>query len=288
MPLVLQARAKVNLLLDVLGRREDGYHELSTVLQSIALSDVLEFRPARYLRVTSDHPALPVGTANLAGRAAAALAATCGRDEGADIRIIKRIPVAAGLGGGSADAAAALVGLNSLWQLGLSPDELHQVAATVGSDVPFCLSGGTALATGRGEILTPLSPLPPWWIILVKPFFAVSTAAVYQAYCPEAVPAHPDTGAMLAAVGRRDRAGIAVKMANVLETVTLAAYPVLREIKEHLLRLGAEACLVSGSGPTVFALFAGRSAAEAAYERRSEFSGDVFLTRLADAGIIQA
>jgi len=287
MPIILQARAKVNLLLDVLGRREDGYHELSTVMQSVALNDTLEFRPAACLRVTVDHPDLPAGTANLAGRAAAALAAACGRNCGADIRITKRIPVAAGLGGGSADAAAALVGLNTLWRLGLSLDELQQVAAEVGSDVPFCLSGGTALATGRGEILTQLAPLPDWWVMLVKPPFAVSTAEVYRNFRPAAVSFHPDTEGMLAAVDRRDRAGVAVSMANVLETVTMAAYPVLGEIKRQLLRVGAEACLMSGSGPTVFALFADGQAAARAYEQRAGFAGDVYLTQMADNGVIQ-
>lgn len=287
MPLILHARAKVNLLLDVLFRREDGYHELSTVLQSVALSDTLEFRPARHLQVTADHSALPAGAANLAGRAAAALAAACGRIGGADIRITKRIPVAAGLGGGSADAAAALVGLNMLWQLGLSADELRRVAATLGSDVPFCISGGTALAAGRGEILTPLGPLPDWWILLVKPPFAVSTAEVYRNFRPAAVTVHPDIGRMVAAIRRRDRAGVAANMANVLETVTVSAHPVLGEIKRRLLRAGAEACLMSGSGPTVFALFADRAAAAAAAELRAEFPGAVYLTQLADTGILR-
>ncbi len=261
--LVLAARAKINLVLDVLHRRSDGYHEVAMVMQAIDLADRVTLTTAPVgLRVTSDAAGLDGGPANLAWRAAALLRQRCGVDYGVDIFLEKRIPLAAGLAGGSADAAAVLRGLNELWRLGLSLPELEALGAELGSDVPFCLRGGTMLATGRGEVLTPLTPLPRLWVVLAKPPVAVSTAWVYGNYRAEKVTAHPDIAGMTACLAAADATGVAARLGNVLETVTIAAHPVIADLKTAMLANGAVASLMSGSGPTVFGLAESRATAE--------------------------
>lgn len=261
--LILQARAKINLALDVVCKRDDGYHEVAMVMQSIALADKVGlYEQAEGISVSTNIAGLDSGPTNLAYRAAALIADTCGVRRGIHIALEKHIPLAAGLAGGSTDAAAVLAGLNRLWNLGLSLARLEELAATLGSDVPFCLRGGTMLATGRGEMLTPLPDLPRAWVVLAKLPVEVSTAWVYGNYRPEVITRHPDIKGMITSLRQQDLAGVAEKLGNVLESVTIPSYPKIAKLKEYMLEYGAMASLMSGSGPTVFALVAQRDQAE--------------------------
>jgi 4-diphosphocytidyl-2-C-methyl-D-erythritol kinase len=261
--LILTACAKINLALDIHYKRNDGYHEVAMVMQSIALADLVALSERDSgITVSTNLPGLDCGPTNLAYRAAALITATCGIGHGIHIELDKRIPLAAGLAGGSSDAAAVLTGLNRLWGLGLSLAQLQTLAATLGSDVPFCLGGGTVLATGRGEVLTPLMALPRVWVVLAKPVVEVSTAWAYQNYHPEAVTSHPDIPGMTACLEKRDLAGIAHRLGNVLESVTIPAHPEIAALKEGMMEYGALAALMSGSGPTVFGLAGDKRQAE--------------------------
>lgn len=253
--LTVQAFAKINLTLDVLSKRDDGYHEVAMVMQSISLADELNLSlQSSSISVSTDVPELETDSGNLAYRAAALLKEHCGVKQGAHIHIHKDIPVAAGLAGGSSDAAATLKGLNELWRLDLTMEELAELGAKLGSDVPFCLYGGTMLATGRGEKLSSLPSMPECWVVLVKPSAQVSTAWVYSNYKDQPEIRHPDLAAMQHALAQKDLAGVASKVGNVLETVTIPAYPEIAELKHRMLQCGAMASLMSGSGPTVFGL----------------------------------
>lgn len=249
------ARAKINLTLDILGKRPDGYHEVEMVMQSVELHDYLEFCPAgREISLTVEGSDVSPGPDNLVCRAAELIRRHAKIRTGVQIRLVKEIPVAAGLGGGSADAAAALRVLSELWETGLSLSELMSLGEQLGSDVPFCLMGGTALARGKGEQLIQLPPCPRLGLVLVKPRFGVSTASVYQAYTPLFKVKRPDNQAMIAAIRNRDIIGIADNLANALETVTIRMHPEIEEIKTKLAAAGALGVLMSGSGPTVFGL----------------------------------
>jgi 4-diphosphocytidyl-2-C-methyl-D-erythritol kinase len=249
------ARAKINLTLDVLGERPDGYHEVEMVMQSIELHDDLEFRPAgRDISLTVEGSDLSPVPENLVWRAAELLRRHGKIRAGVEIRLVKNIPVAAGLGGGSADAAAALRALNELWETGLSLSELMALGEQLGSDVPFCIMGGTALARGRGERLARLPACPRLGLVLVKPRFSVSTASVYRAFAPGPAVRRPDNRAMIDALRKSDVSGIAENLANALESVTIKQHPEIEEIKTKLIGAGALGVLMSGSGPTVFGL----------------------------------
>lgn len=251
------ARAKINLSLDVLEKRPDGYHEILTVMQALELHDVLELEPLKdEIRVESSHPEVPRGDGNIVFRAAGLLREEYKFGGGAGIFINKNIPVAAGLAGGSTDAAAALRALNRLWELNASEMELFRLGEKIGSDVPFCLMGKTALAGGRGEVLTPLPPLSGFGVVLVKPPFGVSTARVYSLYDHFPAGPRPDTGAVIRAVECGDFKAVSGFMGNVLERVTLSMHPEILEIKNALVSAGAAGALMSGSGPTVFGLCA--------------------------------
>lgn len=224
------------------------------VMQSVALADRVTLETDSAISVVATAADLDCGPSNLAYRAAALLRERCGVDRGVRVTLEKNIPMAAGLAGGSADAAAVLRGLNRLWGLGLNLAELEKLGAVLGSDVPFCLRGGTALATGRGEALASLATLPPVWVVLAKPPVAVSTAWVYGNYRSERVKAHPDVDGMKACLASGDLLGVAARLGNVLETVTVPAYPEIAALKAAMLKRGAMASLMSGSGPTVFGL----------------------------------
>jgi 4-diphosphocytidyl-2-C-methyl-D-erythritol kinase len=255
--LELLAPAKINLSLDVIARREDGYHLVEMVVQTIDLCDriVLEETKSSELKLICPHPYVPSGADNLAWQAAALLREEYGHPNlGATITITKNIPVAAGLAGGSTDAAAVLKGLNQLWRLNLPERELTKLALKLGADVPFCLRGGTALARGIGEELTVLPPPPKLWIILFKPNVGISTREVYEAFDEIKVHKRPRTESLLAAICAGDPQGMSGAMANVLESVTFARFPLLQRLKQKALELGATAALMSGSGPTIFAL----------------------------------
>lgn len=276
------ARAKINLTLDVLGKRPDGYHEVEMVMQSIELHDVLEFTPAgRDITLTVEGGDLPTGSGNLVYRAAELIRRRGKIKSGVNIRLVKAIPVEAGLGGGSADAAAALKALNELWETGLSLSELMSLGEQLGSDVPFCIFGGTALARGRGERLERLPPCPRLGLVLIKPRFSVSTASVYRAYTAGPEVNRPDNRAMVSAITNGDTNGIAKNLANALESVTIRMHPEIGQIKTKLTRAGALGVLMSGSGPTVFGLAGDSGSARAIAARYKSDGEEVFVTATA-------
>lgn len=277
--LTISAYAKINLALDVLGRRSDGYHEVVMIMQAITLADAVTLtEQQRDITVTCDRSDLACDHTNLAYRAAALIRDTFRIDRGVHIHLTKRIPLAAGLAGGSADAAAVLRGLNRLWGLGLNSHELERLGAALGSDVPFCLHGGTMLATGRGEILTPLPPLPQCFVVLAKPAVSVSTAWVYGNFRPQAVGRRPDIAAMRRSLAQSDLAAVAAGLGNVLESVTIPAYPDIDRLKRLMVEAGALGSLMSGSGPTVFGLAAGREQAEhIAAMLRQQTAAEIFV-----------
>jgi len=252
--LTLRTSAKVNLVLEVLGKRADGYHELSTVLQAVDLFDrlVLEEDEALALRTTDSE--LPTDDANLVVRAARLLREAAGVNRGARITLEKRIPVAAGLGGGSSDAAATLWGLNRLWRLGWGSERLAGLAAELGTDVPFFLRGGRTLASGRGERLKPLPASPAMSLVLVKPHFPLSTREVYAAVPAGLRDDGSRTSRLVRALASRDSSRVAASLYNVLEAVVEPAHPEITRIKQALLSAGALGSVMSGSGPTVLGL----------------------------------
>lgn len=277
---MLPARAKINLTLDVLGKRADGYHEVAMIMQSVALADAVYLSDAPAVLLEIDRSDLPADESNMAYKAAALLQRECGVRRGARIRLEKRIPLAAGLAGGSSDAAAVLKGLIRLWGLTLSEEKLFSLAASLGSDVPFCLYGGTALATGRGEVIQPLPDLPARPLVLAKLPVSVATAHVYQSYRAEAVARHPDTEAVLASIRQGDWQEIDSRLVNVLESVTIKEQPQIADIKQCMLAAGAAGSLMSGSGPTVFCLADDMATADQiAHRLRQAFPAEVFVTQ---------
>ncbi|WP_371376339.1 4-(cytidine 5'-diphospho)-2-C-methyl-D-erythritol kinase [Sporomusa aerivorans] len=277
--LTLKAYAKINLALDVLYKRSDGFHEVAMVMQAVSLCDTVSLTsyPGEII-LTVSRADLPADASNLAYRAAALLKEYTGCRQGACITLDKQIPLAAGLAGGSADAAAVLKGLNILWDLGLSGEELSRLAARLGSDVPFCLCNGTMLATGRGEILSPLPPMPACYVVLAKPPVEVPTAWVYQQFKADRVAVRPDIAGMCKELEQGSLAGVAGKLANVLENVTIPAHPEIARIKECMLEAGAMAALMSGSGPTVFGLAGSQDQAEVIASRlKAEKVPEIFV-----------
>ncbi len=279
----MKAMAKINLGLDVLGRRADGYHELRMVMQSVRLYDRLTLRESAKpgIRLSTNLRFLPTGPENLVCRAAQLMTDEFGIREGLDISLYKFIPVSAGLGGGSSDAAAVLVGMNQMYHLGLSTGELMERGLKLGADVPFCVLRRTALAEGVGEKLTPLENAPRACVLLAKPPVHVSTRSVYEELDRSAHEApHPDIDGQLQAIRDQDLKKMASLMGNVLESVTIPAFPEIRQIKEQMIELGAAGAMMSGSGPTVFGLFEDRAAAEnaCAVLRAGSLARNVFLT----------
>ena len=276
----ISANAKINLTLDILRRREDGYHELQMVMQAVSLADQLTVVPARGTEGTtaSDLHFLPTGGKNLAQMAAAAFRAATGLGGAVDVTIQKRVPVCAGLAGGSADAAAVLRAMDELTGAGLSPVELAKIGEGVGSDVPFCVLGGTALAEGRGERLTPLPPLPPCHITICKPPFSISTPQLFSRVNVRKIVRRPDTAGTVAALEAGDLAGVARRMYNVFEDVLEPRRMAeIREIESALIDCGALGASMSGSGPSVFGLFQDQRQAQDACERLKKSYRDVFL-----------
>jgi len=254
--------AKVNLGLDVLGMRPDRYHEVAMVMQSVSLADVITFTESPELVVTTDLPGLEGGPSNLAYKAAVLMGEFAHRKPRVHIHIEKKVFLAAGLAGGSTDAAAVLRGLNRLWELHLSVEKLERLGAKLGSDVPFCVAGGTALATGRGEILEELPDLPPLCLVLAKPLLEVSTPWAYREFDKQKNVVHPDIEGMARAVWAGDIQGVLRRCGNVLEPVTAGHYPEIREIQRLMLQNGANPVMMSGSGPTVFGIVKSKETGE--------------------------
>ena len=277
----IQAFAKLNLTLDILGKREDGYHDLRMVMQSITLADTLtlEENQGEGLRVSANLRFLPTGEKNLAAAAALRFWEALGREpEDLDIRIEKRIPVCAGMAGGSSDAAAVLRALNQRAGEPFSPKELARLGERVGSDVPYCVLGGTALAEGRGEVLTPLPPLPRCWVVACKPDFPISTPELFAQADRVKLRRRPDTAGLVAALEAGDLGGVARRMYNVFEDVLPARlYTRVAEIKNILIQCGALGANMSGSGPTAFGLFDRLEAAQEARSCLTQRYRDTFL-----------
>ena len=276
------AHAKLNLTLDVLGKRPDGYHDLRMIMQSVELADTLTLtrNDTGELRVSTNLHFLPNNEKNLAAQAALRWwecenAAPCGLD----INIEKHIPVCAGLAGGSSDAAAVLRALNQMEDARLSPQAVAGIGALVGSDVPYCVMGGTALAEGRGEVLTPLPPLPKCWVVLCKPEFSISTPALFAKIDSVKLRCRPDTQGAIDALRAGDLTGVARRMYNVFEDALPERQRArVNDIKNVLIQCGALGASMSGTGPTAFGLFDDAGKAQEARERLLDFSGEVFLT----------
>ena len=283
------AYAKINLGLNILGKRADGYHDVSMIMQSVGLCDEITISKGSSdggITISTNLPGLSCGTDNLAYRAAALLAGHANINPNVHIALNKKIFLAAGLAGGSSDAAAVLRGLNRYWELNLENYELEQLAAQLGSDIPFCIEGGTMLATGRGEVLTKLEDMPETWLVLAKPRgLEVSTAWVYQHFDRGRV-VHAPCIWQLEAYLREGGKAIAPYMGNVLETVTIPAHPVIASIKAAMLGAGAYYALMSGSGPTVFGIFDDPDKAEFARDQLkiSGLSKQTFLTTVSKPG----
>ncbi len=276
----LSANAKINLTLDILRKREDGYHDLQMVMQAVTLADTLTVVPARGVegQALSDLHFLPTGGKNLAQVAAAAFRQATGLGGEVDVSIQKHVPVCAGLAGGRADAAAVLSAMNRLTGAGLSPTELAKIGEQVGSDVPFCVLGGTALAESRGEVLTPLAPLPPCHIVICKPPFSISTPQLFGRVKVKKIVRRPDTAGVIAALEAGDLTGVARRMYNVFEDVLEPRrLSEINSIKAALIDCGALGASMSGSGPSVFGLFDQKNRAQEALERLKKGYRGVFL-----------
>ncbi|MDX1771350.1 MAG: 4-(cytidine 5'-diphospho)-2-C-methyl-D-erythritol kinase [Planococcaceae bacterium] len=279
--LYVKAPAKINLTLDVLHKRPDGFHEVEMIMTTVDLADRigLESREDGVIKIISADRYVPDDQRNLAYQAAKLLKDTYNVQAGVSILLEKRIPVAAGLAGGSSDAAATLKGLNRLWNLQLTADQLAEHGAKIGSDVSFCVYGGTALATGRGEKIQELPSPPNCWIILAKPSIGVSTADVYGGLKVNEI-IHPDTSEMIRAIKEKDYELMCATMGNALESVTLKLYPEVSTIKEQMMKFGADAVLMSGSGPTVFGLVQHESRVNRIYNGLRGFCDEVYAVRL--------
>lgn len=263
------ARAKINLTLDITGLRADGYHEVSMLMQTIELADELTLRKTAgeiSLRMDASGIAggekIPADEKNLAWRAAVEFQKFCGKDLGVAIELVKKIPAAAGLAGGSADAAAVIRGMNRLHELNLTERELCTIGARVGSDVPFCIVGGTCLAEGRGEILTRIAPMKKFSVVLAKPDGDISTAWAYKTYDANPATVHPPNRAIIKQIEQGDYDAAFKNFSNVMESVALKKIPAVAACKRKMLAAGASVALMSGSGPTVFALTDDDSTAE--------------------------
>jgi len=252
------------------------------VMTMVDLADRLEMQelPRDTIMISSQAGYIPLDEKNLAFQAAKLIKDRYQVTRGVYIHLDKKIPVAAGLAGGSSDAAATLRGLNRLWSLGLTAAEMMDLGAELGSDVPFCVAGGTAIARGRGERLAPVASPPACWVVLAKPPINVSTADVYGKLSVAEIKRHPDTARLLTAIGQRDFAAMCASLGNVLEEVTLSLYPEVRHLRDCMERLGADGVLMSGSGPTVFGLVEKETKAERLYNGLRGFCKDVYAVRL--------
>ncbi len=288
----LKAYAKVNLGLDVLRRREDGYHDVKMVMQNIDLYDKVSIRKIKTddIIVKTNLSYLPCDQNNLVYRAAKIIRDEFDIHTGVYIDLYKFIPVAAGMAGGSADAAAVLYGMNELFELGLSLNELMERGVKLGADIPYCLMGGTALAEGIGEKLTGLKTCPECYFVVAKPPFSVSTKLVYERLKLDENTKHPDIDGIIEAINNDDIVGVAKRLGNVLETVTSKEYPDIESIKARMIECGALNSLMSGSGPTVFGIFNDRELAEQCNRqlRRDNSVKSCYIAGVSKGGFVNA
>ena len=280
--------AKINLGLDVTNKRADGYHEVRMVMQTIQMYDQLDIEVSKDvgIKMQTNLSYLPVNDNNLVCKAAKLLMDEFDIKQGLDIKLKKVIPVAAGMAGGSSDAATAMVGVNRIFRLGLSQQDLMERAVAIGADVPYCIMRGTALAEGIGEKLTPLNNAPQCYVLIGKPGISVSTKFVYGNLKVDAIKKHPNIDAIVSAIKADDFYEMASNIGNVLEEVTIPTYPIIEQIKQHMIDAGAVNALMSGSGPTVFGLFDNREKAMVANTllRESRLARQVFLTTFFNGG----
>ena len=279
----IKAYAKINLGLDVVRRLENGYHEVKMIMQTVNLYDELTLkRTTAGIRLTSDSGELPLDENNLIYKAARLMQEHYGIAEGVSVKLKKNIPIAAGMAGGSTDAAATMLAMKELFGLETSKAELMKLGVKIGADVPYCILVGTALAEGIGEKLTPLPKAPECHLLVAKPDINVSTKYVYEHLDAAGVTKHPDIDGMVNAIERGSLQGIIERLGNVLETVTISAYPVISVIKDRMKELGAQGSLMSGSGPTVFGIFTEQEKAIRAYEeiKSEQLAKQLFVTKL--------
>lgn len=279
----LKALAKINLGLDVTGCRKDGYHEVKMIMQTIYLYDRIFLKPTKRpeIEIKTNLPYLPANENNLAYKAAKILLDEFDIKSGIKIEIQKYIPVAAGMAGGSTDAAAVLFGMNKLFKLGLSREALMERGVKLGADVPYCIMRGTALAEGIGEMLTPLPSMPSCTILIAKPPISVSTKQVYERLVLDEQTKHPDIDVLVEDLKQKDLSALAGHMGNLLESVTIPQYPVIAKIKQTMLEAGAIGAMMSGSGPTVFGIFQNEEMARAAMKniRKGQLARQIYITR---------
>ena len=280
--LTRKAYAKINLGLDVLRRREDGYHEVKMIMQTVDIYDVLTFvkAPADVFRLSVDSAQIPDDDNNLVLKAARLLFATAGIDAGVEVTLQKNIPVAAGMAGGSTDAAATLIGLNALYDLRFTTEQLQEIGVKLGADIPYCIMGGTALSQGIGEILRPLPAPPRAHLVIAKPDLMISTKYVYENLHANSLKVHPNIDGMIEALSNRDLIKMCSLMGNVLETVTEKENPIITQIKDLMKEQGATGALMSGSGPTVFSIFTEEEKARNCFQKIQEenLAKQLFLT----------
>ena len=276
-----EAFAKINLGLDVVRRLPNGYHEVRMIMQTVGICDVLTFRKAASgIQLVVDNEELPTDGNNLICKAAKLLLESAGIEGGVSITLEKHIPIAAGMAGGSTDAAATFLGINELYEIGYDVDKLKELGVKIGADVPYCIQGGTALAEGIGEVLSALPTPPACHLVIAKPDINVSTKFVYENLRANELESHPDIDGMIEGLETGDLKAITDRLANVLETVTVPAYPIIDEIKQSMLDAGAEGALMSGSGPTVFGIFTEEEKAKQAAQNITDagLAKQVFVT----------
>lgn len=280
----LKAYGKINLGLDVVRKREDGYHEVRMIMQTVNIFDRIEIRKTKNsdIKIKTNLYYLPTNEDNLVYKSAKLLMEEFKISQGVVIDLKKHIPVAAGMGGGSSDAAAVLYGINRMFGLGLSIEDLMIRGVKLGADVPYCLLRGTVLAEGIGEKLSPLPPMPPCSLVIAKPNVSVSTKLVYDKLRANELESHPDIDGMVEAIRKNDLHGVAGRLGNVLETVTISDYPIIQELKDFMMEHKALNALMSGSGPTVFGLYDDEKAAKKAYDllKKKHLVKQLYLTSL--------
>ena len=282
--LILKARAKVNLSLDVTGIREDGYHEMKMINHSIDLHDVLSFEACDAgIWLTSNQDSIPLDERNLVIKAAQKLLHQFDVEQGVKIHLEKRIPAQAGLAGGSSDAAATLKALNVLWQLGLSQSQLLAIGVTIGADVPYCLVGGTALVEGIGEKITPIKDLPQLAVLVVKPDIDIATPWAFNKLDGVTIEKHPDIAAIIELLENDDYNRLNASLGNVFETIVAAAYPEIAAIKKAMLKQGALAAIMTGSGSTVIGYYPDQEAAARSWQQLSNKYTMCFLSKTAES-----
>lgn len=276
----IKSYAKINISLDIIGKREDGYHLLEMIMQQVELYDLIDVNIiAKGIKISCNKSYVPTDERNIAYKAAKLFMDTYKINKGVSINIEKNIPVAAGLAGGSGNGATVLRGMRDLFKVSASDEDLMELGATIGADVPYCIKGGTALCEGIGEKLTPLKSFKDKIILLVKPNFGVSTKETYKSIDINRIHRHPKTNELIKNIERDNLKFVAANMRNVLENVTLKKYPIIISIKETMMDFGALGSMMSGSGPTVFGIYDDMLSAQRAFEYFREKYSEVYITR---------